>query len=436
MSSITREQVLAIKTFAEVAKLLKENPDQMRPVMKGDVLVHIQTLINARNAQLVGHESEVDRQLELNNPPSTEELAAQAAAVAAEGQPVVEAQPVAEVVPPPTAVDHTEEDAAWKTEGVTVQRDAQGKIVRMVQEYQVRDEDESPIGRPTHLEARTPYELLSKQRVAHENATRAFHRLKKQKLTFKQTEENRLLTPDEIKAAATKALEGKDAAEAEKIVRSVLENDFKQKETALLNEREYAEGQKIGNTFIRRHLHDFNSNEANLKALGEYLREHNMEFTLDNLEAAFIDLRDQGNKLAPLPVSASGASRTAEQANTPVTATPVAASASELPASVPAAEVTPQVVAQPAAAVSQPAVEATVSTPVAPNPAPAARRPGVNGSIAPGTMSAHRPGAPDPALARKEFMKELKAMPPDQIRKKLNDPQFVKRLESYGVKVR
>jgi hypothetical protein len=430
MSSITREQVLAIKTFAEVAKLLKESPDEMRPIMKGEVLVHIQSLINARNVQLAGQETEVDRQLALNNPPSTEELAEQAAAVAAESAAVV--PPVVEATPPAT-VDHTEEDASWKTEGVTVQRDAQGKIVRMVQEYQVRDDDDSPIGRPTHLEARTPYELLSKQRVAHENATRAFHRLKKQKLTFKQTEENRLLTPAEISAAATKALEGKDAAEAEKIVRSVLENDFKQKETALLNEREYAEGQKIGNTFIRRHLHDFNANEANLKALGEYLREHNMEFTLDNLEAAFIDLRDQGNKLAAVNAAVT---RPAESANTPATATPAAAPTSELPATAPAAAVTPPVVAQPAAAVSQPVVEATVSTPVAPNPAPATRRPGVNGSITPGTMSAHRPGAVDPALARKEFMKELKAMTSDQIRKKLNDSQFVKQLETYGVKVR
>ncbi len=432
--SVTREELMKMD-WKSIASALKDPATQghILKLMKGDreLNVYIGQLLQQRQAETEQAEVEVDRQTALENPPTTEELAAEAAALAVE-QPVV--VPPVEAVQP-AAVDHSEEDAAWKAEGVTVQRDAQGKIVRMVQEYQVRDDDSSPIGRPTHLEARTPYELLSKQRVAHENATRAFHRLKKQKLTFKQTEENRLLTPEEIKAAATKALEGKDAAEAEKIVRSVLENDFKQKETALLNEREYAEGQKIGNIFLRRHLHDFKSCESNMKALGEYLRDHSMEFTLDNLEAALTDLQDQGNKLAPLVV-AGGAQRPAEPANTPATATVAAAPASELPAQVPAASVTPPAVAQPEAVASQPVVEATEQRPAAPNQASAARRPGVNGTIPPGTMSAHRPGAVDPALARKEFMKELKDMKPDVIRKKLNDPQFVQQLTKYGIKVR
>lgn len=431
--SFTKETVLQMP-LADILAAVKapETSAEMQNLLRDrQVVARVSQLMLERQQ----HESEVDRQLELTNPPSTEELAAEAAVIAAE--PAV--QPVIEVVPP-VVPDNTVEDEAWKAEGVVVQRDAQGKIIRMVQEYQVRDDDSSPIGRPTHLEARTPYELLSKQRVAHENATRAFHRLKKQKLTFKQTEENRLLTPAEIKEAATRALEGKDAAEAEKIVRSVIENDFKQKEAALQNEREYAEGQKIGNIFIRRHIHDFNPNEANLKALGEYLREHNMEFTLDNLEAAFIDLRDQGDRLAATTTPVvSAAQRPAESANTPATATVVAAATPELPAQPPAAAVTQPAVAQPTTVpASQPVVEATVTTPAAaPNVQPAARRPGVNGSIPPGTMSAHRPGAPDPALARKEFMKQLRDMKPEVMKTKLkNDPQFVKQLETYGVRVR
>ena len=433
MSSITREAVLKMP-LADILAAVKapETSEQMQQLLRDrQVVSRVSQLMLERQNQ----EAEVDRQLALNNPPSTEELAAQAAAAAAEATPPVEAAPV-----PPTAAapDFTEEDAAWKTEGVVVTRDA-GKITRMVQEYQVRDEDGSPIGRPTHLEARTPYELLSKQRVAHENATRAFHRLKKQKTSFKQTEENRLLTPAEITAAAAKALEAKDAAEAEKIVRSVIENDFKQREVELVNAREHAEGTKIGNIFIRRHIHDFNPNEANLKALGEYLRDHQMEFTLDNLEVAFADLQEQGDKLAAVEVRASAAAtRPADPANTPGTATVPAAAAPELPATPPAVPVTPPAVAPPAAASSQPTVEATETTPAAAhNAQPAARRPGVNGSIPPGTMSAHRPGAPDPALARKEFMKQLRDMKPNEIRTKLkNDPQFVKQLETYGVKVR
>jgi hypothetical protein len=233
-------------------------------------------------------------------------------------------------------------------------------------------------------------------------------------------------------------LEAKDATEAEKIVRSVLDSTFKQKELELQQQREFQEGVKIGNEFVMRHLYDFNACRANMVALGEYLKEHGLDFTLDNLEVALVDLQEQGDKLAPVQRRAE-AQRPVEQAtNTPVTtAAPTVAAPAELPPAAPAAA-TATVVAQPTVeqTASQPAVAATVTTPVVANQPTTTRRPGVNGSLPPGTMSANRPSAVDPAQARKEFMRELKTMDPQVMRKKLaTDPQFVKQLQTYGIHI-
>jgi hypothetical protein len=417
MSNLNREDLMNIKDFKAIAGLMKDPATQGRVIalMKGDreLNAHINQLLLARNAELEKVEEVVDHQIAVGVPPTTEELAAQAE-VAAATPPAT--APVAEPVASPATAERK-------------------KIVR---EYQVRDEDGNPIGRPTHLEAWSAEEMIEKMQTAHENATRAFHRLKKQKLQFNEKEQNRLLTPEEIKAAAAKALEAKDATEAEKIVRSVLDSTFKQKELELQQQREFQEGVKIGNEFVMRHLYDFNACRANMVALGEYLKEHGLDFTLDNLEVALVDLQEQGDKLAPVQRRAE-AQRPVEQAtNTPVTtAAPTVAAPAELPPAAPAAA-TATVVAQPTVeqTASQPAVAATVTTPVVANQPTTTRRPGVNGSLPPGTMSANRPSAVDPAQARKEFMRELKTMDPQVMRKKLaTDPQFVKQLQTYGIRI-
>jgi hypothetical protein len=419
MSTINREDLMNMD-WKSIAAALKnpETQGRVMSLMKGDrdLNAHINKLLLARNSELSQVEEQVDHQIAVAVPPTTEALAAEAQAATE----VPVAPPVAEPVAPPATAERK-------------------KIVR---EYQVRDEDGSPIGRPTHLEAWSSEEMMEKMQTAHENATRAFHRLKKQKLQFKEQEQSRLLTPEEIKAVATKALEGKDAAEAEKIVRAALDSTFKQREVEIQQKSDMQEGLAIANSFILRHRFDYNPCKANNDAMAEYLREHGLNYTLDNLEVAFIDLSEQGDKLAAVDVNSfPAAKRPAEQAtNTPVTA---AASAVVAPAELPpapAAAAIPAEVAQPAAVTeaSQPAVEETVTTPVAtqPNAATPTRRPGVNGSLPPGTMSANRPSAVDPAQARKEFMRELKVMKPEVIRQKLkSDPQFVKQLQTYGIRV-
>lgn len=405
--SITREQVLQMDWKAiQVAIKAEDTKTEMQNLLRDRAVVSYvsKLMLEAKNK-----EEELDAQLERVNPPSTEVLAAQATEMAA-AEPVVE--PAAPVTPPPPV---------------------ELEPTRIVREYQVRDEDGTPIGRPTHLEARTMDEMLEKMQTAHENATRAFHRLKKQKLTFKN--DKTILTPEQIQEAARVALESKDASKASDVIREVIETSYKQREEQLRQQKYEQDGVAISNTFMRRHLHDYNPCEANKLALGEYFRDHNLEFTLDNLEAAFQDLKEQGDKLASVE---SVATKTVVAAANPVAATTVATPVTPVipVAETPATVLVSETPAQPLEVVA-PVVAATAPTPAAPNQQPAARRPGVNGSLPPGTLSAQRPGTPDPALARSEFLKVVKNMDAATMKAKLkNDPQFVKQLTAYGIKVR
>jgi hypothetical protein len=433
--SITKEQVLQMDWKAvQLAIKTPESSATMQTLLRDRAVVSYvsKLMLDAQN-----REAEVDAQIAVTIPPSTEELAAQATVMAdSTATAVADPQvPVAPVTPPASPVqpaNHEEEDAEWKSAGVTVTRDASGKGTRYVEEYQVRDEDGTPIGRPTHLEASSLPALAVKKREAHENATRAFHRLKKQKLTFK---EKTVFTPEQIQEAARVALEEKDVTKASDVIREVLETSFKKRDQDLQAKIWQEDGRAISNEFMRRHLHDYVPCDANFKVMDEYFKENNLIFTLDNLEAAFQVLKEQGNKLAKAEPSATVPAVVAANPVAPaVVATPA-------PPVIPVAETpaaTPVLVvpAQPPVVVT-PVVAATAPTPAVPNQHTTARRPGVNGSLPPGTLSAQRPGTPDPALGRKEFLKTVKDMAPEVMKNKIKtDPQFVKTLESYGIRVR
>jgi hypothetical protein len=413
-----------LKSILAAVKNTETSADMQK--LLGDRGSGIATYVSKLMMEAQQREAEVDAQLARVTPPSTEALAAEATAMVAE-PPVVAAPAV--VAPASFEV----EDAEWKEVGITVVRDGSGKATRYIEEYQVTGEDGRPIGRPTHLEARTLPELTAKKREVHTQATRAFHRLKQQKLTFRQDKTN--FTPEQIAEAAKQALESKDSTKAIDVVRQVIESEYQQREQTLQQKEFEQQGKAISNEFLRRHLHDFNPCDANKKMIGDYFAEHNLEFTLDNLEAAFQDLKEQGNKLAKVETDATVTATVA--ANPEPVAAVVAPATPVIPAAEPAAAVPVSAVAEPQAVVA-PAVPATVSTPAAaPNAQPAARRPGVNGSLPPGTFSAERPGISDPALVRKEFLQSVRKMDPKEMKAKLkSDPQFVKQLESYGIRVR
>jgi len=430
--SLTKEQVLLMDwKSVQVAVKDPATKAEMQHLLRDRQVV---SYVSKLMLEAQEREVAVDAQLSVTVPPSTEQLAAEATAMAAE-VPVVPDVVVAEVpvVTAPVISPFEADDAAWKAAGVTVVRDANGKATRYIEEYQVSNEDGTTIGRPTHLEASTLQELTAKKREVHTQATRAFHRLKQQKLTFKN--ERTILSPEAIAEAARQALESKDSAKITDVIEEVIESKYQKRENDLKQKEAYEAGRSISNEFMRRHLHDYNPCEANQKAIGEYFSQHKLEFTLDNLEVAFQDLLEQGDKIAKVETSATR--QAAVVANPTPEATVVTPAPPAIPvAETPAAVTVPVAVAQPVS--SQPVVEATVTMPAAaPNVQPAARRPGVNGGLPPGSLSAQRPGTPDPALARKEFLLTVKNMKPEVMKNKLKtDPQFVKQLESYGIRVR
>jgi len=439
MSAITKEAVLQMdwKSIQAAVKDPKTSADMQALLRDRQVASRVSELILEAKQAEEQREQQLDAQLARVVPPSTEALAAEATAMAAVETPevaVVETPVVAEPAAPATN-PHEVEDVELKKIGITVVRDAKGVPTRYIEEYQVVGEDGKPIGRPTHLEARTLPEFFAKKREVHTQATRAFHRLKQQKLSFKNQEPKPLLTPEQISAAAAAALQEKDSNKAQDVVRDILRAEFSKQELTLQEKKDYLDGLKIGNEFRAKHLYDFNSCEANIKQLMDYLKEANMEFTLDNLEAAFTDLNEQ-EKFVPV-VKPVWAENTVTEAANPAPAAAVAAPAAPaIPVAVPSAAVASSVAPQPTAP-SQPVAETTVPTPAAaPNVQPAARRPGVNGSLPPGTLSAQRPGTPEPALARKEFLQSVKKMDAETMKHKLKtDPQFVKQLAAYGIKV-
>jgi len=302
--------------------------------------------------------------LKNRNPEEIRELAAKEAQVV-----VVDSAPVA---PDPAA----EEAARVAAEAARIAAEEAAKPKVFAVDYQVRDEKGNAIGRPTHLEAPTEEGLRLKLIEAHTQATRAFHRLKEQKTTFKQPQvqtpiqQPERLTDDELKQALNDVRSEDPKISAQAQAKITLEERRKAAEA----QRLYLEEQ-ASYAFLRKHIHDFNNCEANIKMIDEYIKEHKLEWTLDNLELAFIA---RESELAPKVVE-------------PVA--PVVLN--------PAPTVTP-VVTPAAPVVVQPVVPAPVA-PAVPNPAPAVPRPGVNGGVVPGESSGVRPAAKPAGLTAEEI---------------------------------
>jgi hypothetical protein len=247
---------------------------------------------------------------------------------------------------------------------------------KIVVDYQVRDEDGNPLGRPTHLEAATEEEMRDKIIKAHSEAVKFAHRLKKQNLTLQKEAQQRPAAP-----AQTSTLSEEDTLQALKDLRSedpkvqlAAHKKLNQAEEAKRQaERDRADAeakelkrqQDVSVKFLTLHQNDFNNCQANIDEIGKYFEREQLPWTLENLEIAFDELSAQ-NKLAPVAKPAVD--------DTPTNSAPAPTSATS-GAAVPVQQAaTPTVQAMPPA-----------------NPAPAQPRPGVNGGIVPGQNSATRP---------------------------------------------
>lgn len=298
------------------------------------------------------------------------------------------AQPIPEVAPVPPVVPVV-------APVVPVQEPPK----KIVLEYQVKDEEGNPLGRPTHLEAFTYEELVEKMRVCHTEATRAFHRLKKQKFTPKPVETTPVSVgmSDQDLLAAMKDIRSEDPTKAldaqKRITKSEVDKQLSKEREALRLQQEAARAQHASLTFLKNHINDFNNCEANNIVLRDYILENELDWTVDNLELAFTA---KELELAPVvkPVA-------------PVNPPPVV----------------PTIVAAPT--VAQPVVPAPAPVVPAVNPTSAQPRPGVNGSLIPGDTSAIRPAA----VATGVTIEEIRSWDAPTMRLKMRNPALRAQIE-------
>lgn len=324
------------------------------------------------------------------------------------------------------------EDAGYAALGVHITRDSKGVIQHIVQEYQIKDEATgAPIGRPTRIAATSWAEFIAKKDECHAQATRAFNRLKSQKTSFKSQQQPAepqyaQLTDDEM-AQAIKDLKGDDAAKAVAAARKIAGSEVAKDRNAARDAEAKANGQRIGYEFMRRHANDFNPCKANSDLLGKFLDDNGLEFTVDNLELAFIAQED---KLAPVAVPARR-EEVPPVDNPPVVPTvPVPVIPVPVPQAVPAVPQHPaaELAARQAAASAPPAVPVPpATTPATENPVTVQPRPGVNGSIEPGTLSATRPGQ---QLSQELTKADILKMDKEKLKRMVKDPQSRARLNA------
>jgi hypothetical protein len=396
-----------LRTKADVYKLTSDDLKKKMSTVEGIAEIN-QALKATEESPVITPEEAAAKEAAVAADLAAKQAAAQAEA---DAQAAEAARVAAEAATVVTAKPWEAEDAAYGTYGIHITRDVNGQIQRIIQEYQVKDESGAPIGRPTHLEARSWAEFIAKKDECHVQATRAFNRLKSQKVSFKQQPvepEYKPLTDEEM-AVLVKDLKGDDAAKAVAAARKIAGSEVAKDREAAREAEAKAKGKQIGYEFMQRHVHDFNPCKANSELIGKFLEENNLEFTLDNLELAFVA---KEHELAPVSVPAS-------RVAVPPVDNPPATVPEALPAvQHPSAELAAR---QAAAAAAPPAASVPPATqPVAENTPPAQPRPGINGGLEPGSLSAQRPSASgQPKYTREDILK----MDKEKLKRLVKDPK-------------
>ncbi len=341
---------------------------------------------------------------------SQADIEAAQAEMEANSAPVVEEPPVQ--TPEELAAVEAQRVAAEQAETQRIAAEQEAARVaalpkKFVADYQIKDEDGNPIGRPTHLEAASEEELRGKVIEAHVQATRAFHRLKKQKVSFKEQPQPVVPTQssDAELLAFMKDLKSDDPQKQLDAVRKVqkLDTDRSKAESdqKLAEINELRRQEQVSYKFLTQHQKDFNNCEANIALVKGYFQDNELAWTSDNLEIAFHALESE---LAPVESVAA-----IVPAN-PVVVAPVTV--------VPA---TPVVV--------QPVVIAPVVPALPANPVVAAPRPGVNGSIVPGQNSGSRPVATPTKTITAE---EIRSWDGPTMRAKMRNPVLRAQIEAVA----
>jgi hypothetical protein len=330
-------------------------------------------------------------------------------------QEVIEEQPIVE-----TTIEQTPEELAAAEEARVAAEQAEVQRLADEQEaarkasepkkftvdYQVKDEDGTPLGRPTHLEAASQEELIEKIKEAHTQATRAFHRLKKQKVSFR--EQPAAPAPAQASDAELlsymRDLKSDDPQKQLDAVRKV--QKFEADKTKAEADQKIAEvnelrrQEQVSYRFLTSHKHDFNNCEANIKLVKDYFEHEELAWTSDNLEIAFHALELE---LAPVE---------SVQAIPPVNPVVIA-----------------QVIPPAAAVVVQPPPPAPAQVTAPANPAPITPRPGVNGGLVPGQNAAIRPAA---TSSKGLTVEEIRSWDGPTMRAKMRNPVLRAQIEAFA----
>ena len=393
-------------TFDEIKKWSgQEMKDQMR--RSDEMRAAVYKIITSRSLDEV---QTAQAQIDANNPPAEAVVSAEEAAATEQQRLAAEAEAQAAVARE-TARQAAEaaENEQLRAAGIAVVRDQYGNISKLIQDYQVDDEHGNPIGRPTHLEARSWPELVAKQKEAHSQATRAFHRLKSQKISFKEQPVVSAQQTDAELLEAMKDLRSDDPKKQLDAIRKVQQAEADKKDAEA---KEYRRQQEVSRRFLERHKSDFNNCKANIELVKEYFEQNpELAWTDDNLE---ICLHALESRLAPV-----------ESVAPTVTVNPVPAAPVVAPAPPVAAPVTVQPTASPAV---QPGTTVPAQVIPAANPQAITPRPGVNGGLIPGETSASRPG---PTKPKKLTAEEVRSWSPEQMKKNMRDSQIRPLIEEF-----
>lgn len=318
--------------------------------------------------------------------------------------------------------DEAEADRLALEEKQRIAREA--RPTRIIVEYQAKDDEGRSIGRPTHLEAETFQEMIEKQKECHIQAVRYAERLKRRqsKETPQPVEPPLPILSDADRATFTADAQSTDPAKAEIASLKLALDEAARATRAARIAEDKARGARVSYEFMGLHAHDFKPCQANAGILAQYIRDNKLDWTVENLESAFVAMESQ---LAPPDRPVVSFVEPAVVA----APTPVPVSVAQVPQSTPAANTpapAPAVVPAPVAAAPAPAVP-PATMPNASAPAP---RKLPAGGIQPGSLHGGRPVTKTPALTRRDILR----MPKDEFKYRLvRDPNFRKQCNAVGI---
>jgi hypothetical protein len=296
---------------------------------------------------------------------------------------------------------------------------------KIIREYQAVDGRGNPVGKPTHLEADSPEEMMDKMQAAHMSAAAAFERLKNKK-TIEAAERAPASIPIPTDAELLEVVKSldteKDPVKKLESIKKIASVET-QKAINQANETTWkAQRQVEMIAFLNAHTHDYYNCEANTKLIVEYIDGHKLRWTKANMELA---MQEVESKLAEKP-----------SVITPRTEPVVEKIVEKIQQVTPAANppVAPATVVAP--------VIAPVATAVAPTPvaqAPAANIPAVAPKIPasglePGSLHGGRPAAGS-SKTTGLTMQDVDKADRKQFQKWTKDPVYRAQLIKLGIKL-